>query len=154
MVDETSATVGTYLLSWLHSWLTFPSISRFKGAARSGYLLNFDDDLTMPLEDGRSETFRLLDSSRTALFLSSNSECEANTCPHAPGVKQVLTTGDISTEGIELAIRLMACLTGQSRVLAEDWLKEARCYLEVKKITDALLAYAAAESFSSYQERL
>ena len=45
---------------------------------------------------------------------------------------------------LELAVRLVNQLTGESRRAAEDWLKEAKLLLETKMAADALLAHAAA----------
>ncbi|VDQ11723.1 unnamed protein product, partial [Trichobilharzia regenti] len=52
------------------------------------------------------------------------------------------------------AVRLLGQLRGQARIVADDWLVDARHYLEVKQTARTLLAYAAARDISTFQKRL
>uniref|UniRef100_A0A183JI23 MICOS complex subunit MIC60 n=1 Tax=Schistosoma curassoni TaxID=6186 RepID=A0A183JI23_9TREM len=55
---------------------------------------------------------------------------------------------------LETAVRLLGQLRGQSRVVANDWLVDARHYLEAKQTARTLLAYVAARDISTFQKRL
>lgn len=50
---------------------------------------------------------------------------------------------------LEQAVRYVNQLTGQSRCVAADWLREARLLLETKQAAEALLAFAAATTLNS-----
>lgn len=46
------------------------------------------------------------------------------------------------------AVKCMIQLQGLPRRLAHDWIEEARLYLEVKQVSDALQSYATAKTLS------
>lgn len=50
---------------------------------------------------------------------------------------------------LEQALRFMNQLTGKSKHVAHDWVKEARLLLETQQASDALLAHAAANGLGS-----
>ncbi|CAL8096041.1 unnamed protein product [Calicophoron daubneyi] len=146
LLDETGGSLWSYMLSWLQSVLMFDSFGR-------KYLDNipwFRSNLPKPPLEGDSEvdnegstkpemdTFSLLWSARAALRLTEDEQ-------------DMLKNAD---EGIELAVRLLGQLRGQARLVAADWLADARRYLEVRQAAQVLLAYAAARNMSSFQKRL
>ena len=49
----------------------------------------------------------------------------------------------------ELAVRYMNQLTGESRSVASDWLKEAKLLLETRQAANALVAFSAAGGIST-----
>lgn len=148
LVDETSGSLYTYMLSWLQSaltldiftnkylrtWFKSPSIPQLTGESELA------DDLNPPELD----TFSLLRSAKAALTTAKEQNIGDD--------EQI--GGDDSDDGIELAVRLLGQLRGQARVVASDWLEDARRYLETKQAVHALLAYAAARGMSTYEKRL
>ncbi|KER29542.1 hypothetical protein T265_03843 [Opisthorchis viverrini] len=148
LVDETSGSLYTYMLSWLQSvltldiftnkylrtWFKSPSIPQLTGES------DLADDVNPPELD----TFSLLRSAKAALTTAKEQNIGDD--------EQI--GGDDSDDGIELAVRLLGQLRGQARVVASDWLEDARRYLETKQAVHALLAYAAARGMSTYEKRL
>ncbi|TGZ59831.1 hypothetical protein CRM22_008839 [Opisthorchis felineus] len=148
LVDETSGSLYTYMLSWLQSALTLDVFT-------NKYLRTWFKSPSIPQLTGESEladdpnppeldTFSLLRSAKAALTTAK----EQNTNDD----EQI--GGEDSDDGIELAVRLLSQLRGQARVVASDWLDDARRYLETKQAVNALLAYAAARGMSTYEKRL
>ncbi|OWA53663.1 MICOS complex subunit MIC60 [Hypsibius exemplaris] len=58
--------------------------------------------------------------------------------------QQCVAQGDLAT-----AVRLVGQLQGESRKVAQDWLKEARLHLETQQIAKLLLAHASAVGLSN-----
>ncbi|KAG5451954.1 MICOS complex subunit Mic60 [Clonorchis sinensis] len=148
LVDETSGSLYTYMLSWLQSALTLDVFT-------NKYLRTWFKSPSIPQLTGESEladkpnppeldTFSLLRSAKAALTTAKEQNINDD--------EQI--GGDDSDDGIELAVRLLGQLRGQARVVASDWLDDARRYLETKQAVHALLAYAAARGMSTYEKRL
>ena len=53
---------------------------------------------------------------------------------------------------LERAIRCLNCLSGESRRVASDWLKDARLYLETRQAINLIQSYMAATSLSIIQK--
>ncbi|KAA0197084.1 MICOS complex subunit MIC60 [Fasciolopsis buskii] len=151
LVDETGGSLWTYALSWLQSVLILDAFGR-KYLNRIPW---FRGALTEPLLEGNTEvgdldagldTFTLLRSAKAALSLDRKDFPESEV-----DLSEELKDVD---DGIELAVRLVGQLRGQARLVAADWLADARLYLEVRQAARALLAYAAARGMSTFQKRL
>uniref|UniRef100_A0A0B7B3L1 MICOS complex subunit MIC60 n=1 Tax=Arion vulgaris TaxID=1028688 RepID=A0A0B7B3L1_9EUPU len=50
---------------------------------------------------------------------------------------------------LDIALRFMIQLTGESRRAASDWIEEARLLMETKQIADTLMAYASATGLAN-----
>uniref|UniRef100_A0A183AC14 MICOS complex subunit MIC60 n=1 Tax=Echinostoma caproni TaxID=27848 RepID=A0A183AC14_9TREM len=140
-----------YALSWLQSILVLDVFGR-KYLNQIPWLRSA---LSEPLLEGNTEvgeleagldTFSLLRSAKAALSLDREDFVDSETDPS----EELNDTDD----GIELAVRLLGQLRGQARVVAADWLADARLYLEARQAAQALLAYAAARGMSTFQKRL
>ncbi|VDP63664.1 unnamed protein product [Schistosoma mattheei] len=147
LIDETSGSLWEYALSWLQSILIvdvkykcLEAISRIKPNIGSPYVQYIKDYDTMKQTDSRTDSFQLLSSAKFAMASDHN-----------------IFSGDENTSGdeaLETAVRLLGQLRGQSRVVANDWLVDARHYLEAKQTARTLLAYVAARDISTFQKRL
>ena len=69
---------------------------------------------------------------------------ELNTFTLLDNAAYCLERGDL-----EQSVRYMNQLTGESRRVAADWIREARLLLETKQASDALLAHASANGLGS-----
>ncbi|CAH8580386.1 unnamed protein product [Schistosoma bovis] len=147
LIDETSGSLWEYALSWLQSILIvdvkykcLEAISRIKPNIGSPYIQYIKDYDTTKQTDSRPDSFQLLSSVKFAMASDHN-----------------ILSGDENTSGdeaLETAVRLLGQLRGQSRVVANDWLVDARHYLEAKQTARTLLAYVAARDISTFQKRL
>lgn len=147
LIDETSGSLWEYALSWLQSILIvdvkykcLEAISRIKPNIGSPYIQYIKDYDTTKQTDSRPDSFQLLSSAKFAMASDHN-----------------ILSGDENTSGdeaLETAVRLLGQLRGQSRVVANDWLVDARHYLEAKQTARTLLAYVAARDISTFQKRL
>ncbi|CAH8588019.1 unnamed protein product [Schistosoma haematobium] len=147
LIDETSGSLWEYALSWLQSILIvdvkykcLEAISRIKPNIGSPYVQYIKDYDTTKQTDSRPDSFQLLSSAKFAMASDHN-----------------IFSGDENTSGdeaLETAVRLLGQLRGQSRVVANDWLVDARHYLEAKQTARTLLAYVAARDISTFQKRL
>ncbi|KAF5398923.1 MICOS complex subunit MIC60 [Paragonimus heterotremus] len=149
LVDEVGGSLYTYALSWLQSVLMLDVFVQ-KYLSHIPWLKT---SIHEPLLAGDSElvgrpdeldTFSLLCAAKSALTMDSTSVAEEG---YASAVAD-------SDEGIEVAVRLLGQLRGQARVVASDWLHDARLYLETKQAAQTLLAYAAARGMSNFEKRL
>ncbi|TNN17506.1 MICOS complex subunit Mic60 [Schistosoma japonicum] len=148
LIDETSGSLWEYVLSWLQSVLIIDvkykclqAISRIKpNIIGDSYFQYVEDYNSIKQMDSKPDSFQLLSSARFAMTNDHN----------------MLTTDEntSSDEALETAVRLLGQLRGQSRVVANDWLVDARKYLEAKQTARALLAFAAARDISTLQKRL
>ncbi|CAH8593095.1 unnamed protein product [Schistosoma rodhaini] len=148
LIDETSGSLWEYALSWLQSILVvdvkykcLEAISRIKpniiGSPYVQYIKDYD---TTKQTDSIPDSFHLLSTAKFAMNSDHN-----------------IFSGDENTssdEALETAVRLLGQLRGQSRVVANDWLVDARHYLEAKQTARTLLAYVAARDISTFQKRL
>ncbi|TPP56095.1 MICOS complex subunit MIC60 [Fasciola gigantica] len=151
LVDETGGSLWTYALSWLQSVLMLDTF----GGKYLNQIPWLREALSEPLLEGNTEvgelgtgldTFCLLRSAKAALSLDRKDFGESEI-----DLSDELKDAD---DGIELAVRLVGQLRGQARLVAADWLTDARLYLEARQAAQALLAYAAARSMSTFQKRL
>lgn len=55
----------------------------------------------------------------------------------------------IDRDDILQALRYLNLLTGCSRVVAKEWMKEATVFLETKQAIDLLMSYATVTSFAA-----
>lgn len=55
----------------------------------------------------------------------------------------------IDRDDILQALRYLNLLTGCSRVVAKDWMKEATVFLETKQAIDLLMSYATVTSYAA-----
>ncbi|CAH8577727.1 unnamed protein product [Heterobilharzia americana] len=149
LIDETSGSLMKYALSWLQSvlvldmkykYLQLLSLIKRNTTSGSQVQLSEGEDFINQI-DSKPDPFCLLSSAKLAI-----------TNEHDVPSKDDNTTFDV--EGIETAVRLLGQLRGQARVVANDWLVDARHYLEAKQTARTLLAYAAARGISTFQKRL
>lgn len=54
----------------------------------------------------------------------------------------------VDRDDILQALRYLNLLTGCSRVVAKEWMKEATVFLETKQAIDLLMSYATVKSYS------
>ncbi|KAF8571485.1 hypothetical protein P879_02973 [Paragonimus westermani] len=149
LVDEVGGSLYTYALSWLQSVLMLDVfVQKYLSHIpwlRTGMhepLLAGDSELVG--RSGELDTFSLLYSAKAALAMDNMSVPEE-------GYANAIAGTD---EGIKVAVRLLGQLRGQARVVASDWLHDARLYLETKQAAQTLLAYAAARGMSNFEKRL
>ncbi|KAK4470673.1 hypothetical protein MN116_006205 [Schistosoma mekongi] len=148
LIDETSGSLWEYLLSWFQSVLVvdvkykcLQAISRIKpNIISNSYFQYLGDYNSIKQMDSKPDSFQLLSSAKFAMTNDHN----------------ILSTDEnaSSDEALETAIRLLGQLRGQPRVVANDWLVDARKYLEAKQTARVLLAFAAARDISTLQKRL
>ena len=110
LVPEVGGGLGTYALSYLHSFLAI-NVWRYSSAVEYGR-----DPTDM-------DTFELL-------HYAENSLRQGN---------------------VEEAIKLINCLTGEPRRVAQDWLRDAQLHLETKQAIHLLQNYMAANSLAIIQ---
>lgn len=133
MVDETNASLWSYALSWLQSFLIFD--------------LNYDsiaNNLLHLEKESESNQIDVKDLNTYAILSIAKTLLNRNSV-------NLLDNADLIDERIELVIRLLNQLKGQSRIVANDWLQDAITYLEVKKITQLLLTYSAARGIANFE---
>lgn len=160
LIDETGGNLLDYALSWLQSVLLFdlkykclkalatinPSVigdTKLLLAGDTELVHNHHNKLEL-------DTFCLLSSAKEALTTNTVTLCSDD---EDDGEITKMDT-EFTDDGIELAVRLLGQLRGQPRLVVEDWLKDARLYLESKQTAQALLAYATALNISTFQKRL
>ncbi|VDD74841.1 unnamed protein product [Mesocestoides corti] len=141
LVSETGGSLWNYAISWLQAKLLFDSLGRRRIISRlpglGSTLLTPESEI---LEDGQAlDTFCLLTSARAALM---------------PEVDAPVHVDPTNCSDIEFAVRLLSQLKGQPAAVAADWIRDARRFLEVHQAVQALLAYATAQNFSVFDERL
>ncbi|CAH8854284.1 unnamed protein product [Trichobilharzia szidati] len=155
LIDETSGSLWEYALSWLQSALIVdmkykclqalsfinPNVIDGGGGQKLDLSAYEEDVVVMKQTNSpKLDPFCLLSAAKQAMLNDHNilSDSDEDTC---------------SDEGLETAVRLLGQLRGQARVVADDWLVDARHYLEVKQTARTLLAYAAARDISTFQKR-
>ena len=77
----------------------------------------------------------------------------AELCPEDTNTFKLLSYASYCIEhgDLELAAKFVNQLKGESRRVAQDWLKEARMTLETKQIVEILTAYASAVGIGTTQ---
>ncbi|XP_008065774.1 MICOS complex subunit MIC60 isoform X2 [Carlito syrichta] len=87
------------------------------------------------------------------LFPPQQRKPPAELCPEDLNTFQLLSYASYCVEhgDLELAAKFVNQLKGESRRVAQDWLKEARVTLETKQIVEILTAYASAVGIGTTQ---
>ncbi|VDK39830.1 unnamed protein product [Taenia asiatica] len=144
LVGETGGSLWSYAISWLQARLLFDGLGRRRVLARlpgvGPTLLTPESEWPVGAE-GTSvpDAFCLLTSARAALM---------------PEADTAVNVDPTNCADIEFAVRLLSQLRGQPAAVAADWINDARRFLEVQQAIQALLAYATAQNFSAFEERL
>ncbi|CAH8524174.1 unnamed protein product [Schistosoma turkestanicum] len=151
LIDETSGSLWEYALSWLQSILIvdvkykcLQAISRINPNIISN---PHSQDIINGVKkiNSRPDSFYLLSNAKLAMTSDHNILADD---------EDISSSNSSSDKALETAVRLLGQLQGQSRVVANDWLVDARHYLEAKQTARTLLAYAAARDISTFQRRL
>ncbi|CDS40910.1 Mitochondrial inner membrane protein [Echinococcus multilocularis] len=144
LVGETGGSLWSYAMSWLQARLLFDGLGRQRVLARlpgvGPTLLTPESEWPAEAEgDAVPDAFCLLTSARAALM---------------PETDTAVNVDPTNCADIEFAVRLLSQLRGQPAAVAADWIHDARRFLEVHQAIQALLAYATAQNFSAFEERL
>ncbi|VDM31820.1 unnamed protein product [Hydatigera taeniaeformis] len=144
LVGETGGSLWSYAMSWLQARLLFDGLGRRRVLARlpgvGPTLLTPESEWPIGSEgNAEPDAFCLLASARAALM---------------PEADTAVNVDPTNCADIEFAVRLLSQLRGQPAAVAADWIHDARCFLEVHQAIQALLAYATAQNFSAFEERL